>query len=107
MSDKKFMFIYHGGDKPPPATEEEGKAEMARWQQWMDGIGDKLTDPGAPAGKSHTVSQTGVAANGGANPVMGYSLVMASGIDEAIEMARGCPLVSDGGSVEVAEAMEM
>ena len=108
MADKKFMYIYHGGNgMTPPETEEARNAEMARWRTWMDGIRDHIDDEGAPAGQSHTVHRDGVRHDGGANPVMGYTLVHAADIDAAIEMAKGCPMVEDGGSIEVCVAMQM
>ncbi len=108
MADKRFMYIYHGGsDMRQPETDEARNAEMARWQSWMDGIRDHIADEGAPAGKSHTVSRDGVAHDGGPNPVFGYTLVNATDIDEAIAMAKDCPMVLDGGSIEVCEAMQL
>ena len=48
-----------------------------------------------------------VADNGGSNPVSGYGLFEAAGLDDAIAKARGCPILADGGSVELAEALDM
>jgi hypothetical protein len=33
--------------------------------------------------------------------------VTADSIDKAVEMAKGCPILADDGSVEVAEALQM
>lgn len=102
----KFIFAYHGGGKPE--TEEEGKAAMAAWQAWMTQHAEAFTDPGAPVGLSKTVSASGVADNGGANPLSGYTLVEAPDVDAACEIARGCPILdSPTGSVEVAPIMDM
>ena len=102
----KFMFIYHGGGRPE--TPEEGERVMAAWGAWMEGLGAALADPGNPAGMSKTVSVDGVADNGGSNPVSGYTLVNAPDMDAAIEMAKGCPILEGGGgTIEIAEAMEM
>lgn len=102
----KFIFAYHGGKAPD--SEEEGKMIMAQWNEWFGKIGADLVDPGAPLGKSHTVSKVGTKADGGANPVSGYTIVTASGYDAAIALAKGCPMVMDGsGSVEVAELIDM
>ncbi|WP_372885707.1 YciI family protein [Shimia sp.] len=102
----KFMYIYHGGGRPE--TPEEGEKVMAAWMAWMQGMGEAVIDGGNPAGMSKTVSVDGVADNGGANPVSGYTLVNAPDIDAACEMAKGCPILEGGaGTIEVAEAMEM
>lgn len=101
----KFMYIYHGGKAPE--SPEEGAKVMAAWTAWFEGMGAAVVDGGNPAGMSKTVSASGVAEDGGANPVSGYSLVNAADHDAAVEMAKTCPILSDGGTVEVAEAMEM
>ena len=101
----KFIFAYHGGSVPE--TPEEGQKVMAAWTSWMEGLGAAITDGGNPAGMSKTVSASGVANDGGPNPISGYTLVNADTIEAACDMAKGCPIIDDGGSVEVAEAMEM
>lgn len=102
----QFIFAYHGGKTPE--TPEEGEQVMAAWQAWMGGMGDALKIPGAPVGLSKTVSAAGVADDGGANPISGYSVIEAADMDTATEMAKGCPMVVSGeGSVEVAEILEM
>ena len=100
----KFVFAYHGGK--PPESPEEGEKVMAAWGAWFETLGSAVVDGGAPVGVSKTVSAGGVADGGGSNPLSGYSIVNADNIDAAVEMAKGCPIL-DGGSVEVAEAMDM
>ena len=103
---KKFIFAYHGGGDMPsdPAEIEQ---VMTAWQNWFEGMGDAVVDPGNPAGPSKTVSADGTEDNGGANPITGYSIVNATDIDAAVAMARGCPILSSNGSIEVAEAIPM
>jgi hypothetical protein len=102
----QFVFAYHGGKTPE--TPEEGAEVMAAWQAWMGGAGDAFTTPGAPVGMSKTVSAAGVADDGGANPLSGYSVVEVADMDAALALAKGCPMVVSGtGTVEVAEVHEM
>ena len=102
----KFVYIYHGGKMPE--TAEEGEREMARWMAWFGEMGESVVDGGAPVGMSSTVHSDGaVTPDGGANPVSGYSVVQANDLDAAIAMAKGCPVLAGGGSVEVAERIEM
>ena len=102
----KFMFAYHGGGMPE--TPEEGERMMAAWNAWYGEMGEALVDGGAPVGMSKTVSSSGVAGDGGSNPLSGYTVVEAADIDAACEMAKGCPMIGDGsGSVEVAPIIEM
>lgn len=102
----KYLFVYHGGKAPE--SPEEGQKVMAEWMAWFGEMGDAVIDGGNPLGQSSTVSGSGVAGDGGANPASGYSLVNADSLDAAIEMAKGCPMVKSGnGSVEVAECLDM
>jgi hypothetical protein len=102
----KYLFVYHGGKKP--SNPAEVKKVMDAWGQWFGSMGAAVIDGGNPVGKSSTVRPDGSIANdGGANPVSGYSLIEAPSLDEAHKKARGCPLLAAGGSVEVAEALDM
>ena len=101
----KFIYVYHGGKAPE--SPEEGAKVMAAWTSWLNDLGSAVVDGGNPAGMSKTVTANGVEDNGGANPMSGYTLVTAADQDAAMAMAKGCPILQDGGTVEVAEAMEM
>jgi hypothetical protein len=101
----KYVFAYHGGSSP--ASPEEYKQVMERWTAWFGKIGPSLADAGSPVGKSTTVSKSGVKNDGGANPISGYSFVNAANIEDAVKLAKGCPILDAGGSVEIAEAMGM
>jgi hypothetical protein len=48
-----------------------------------------------------------VSNDGGPNPASGYTLVEAPSLADAQKMAKGCPILAHGGSVEVAEALDM
>ena len=102
----KYLFVYHGGSRPD--TKEAQAQVMAAWGQWFGSMGKAVIDGGNPVGKSSTVRSNGsVAHDGGANPASGYSLIEAASLDDALSMAKRCPLLSAGGSVEVAQAMDM
>ncbi len=102
----KYLLVYHGGSHPE--SKEAQQKVMAAWGQWFGSMGKALIDGGNPVGKSSTVRSDGtVVKDGGANPVSGYSLVEAASLDEALAKAKGCPLLAAGGSVEVAQAMDM
>jgi hypothetical protein len=102
----QYLFTYHGGHTPE--SPEEGQKVMAEWGAWFANMGDAVAVPGAPVGASSTVSASGVADGGGANPVSGYTVVTAEDMDGATALAKACPILkNDGGSVEVSEVMEM
>ena len=102
----KYLFIYHGGSKPD--NDADMSAMMDAWGQWFGSMGTAVIDGGNPVGMSSTVESDGsVKNNGGSNPASGYGLFEASSLEEALEMAKVCPVLSVGASVEVAEAIDM
>lgn len=101
----EYMFAFHGGAMPD--TPEEGEKVMAAWGAWMEGLGANMVNPGNPVGMSKTVSASGVADDGGSNPLSGFTIVKADSVEEACKMAASCPIIDAGGSVEVAPIVEM
>lgn len=101
----KYIFAYHGGKSFE--TKEEGAEHMVKWRSWSEGLGEAMIDPGMPISESKTVSQDGVIDDGGANPLSGITIVQASSFDAAVAMAKKCPHVDIGGTIEVAQAMQM
>ena len=103
----KFVFAYHGGSGMPE-TQAEQAAIMEAWGQWCGALGDAVVDGGAPTGAARTVGPDGAATDGGgANPLTGYTVIEAADLDAATEIARGCPVLAGGGSVEVAQTIDM
>ena len=103
MSD--YVLAYHGGSKPE--SPEEGAKHMANWKAWVSDLGDAVVNPGTPLGKSRIVSSGGVSDDSGADPMSGFSIVKADSMDAALEMAKTCPFLELGGTIEVAQVMEM
>jgi len=102
----KYLFVYHGGKNPE--TEAEVKKVLDDWGNWFGSMGAAVIDGGNPVGQSSTVNPDGsVSGNGGANPASGYSLIEAGDLDDALAKAKGCPILASGGSIEVAEAIDM
>ncbi|MBI2718763.1 MAG: hypothetical protein HY245_16350 [Rhizobiales bacterium] len=102
----KFVFAYHGGGRP--STPEEGKKVMDAWRAWFGSMGAAVIDGGNPVGKSSTVKSDGsLVGGGGANPISGYSLIEAASLEDAHKKAKGCPILKAGGTIEIAQAMDM
>jgi hypothetical protein len=102
----KFLYVYHGGGMPE--TKEEQARAMDLWGKWFAGMGAAIVDGGNPVGKSSTVlGDKSVVGNGGANPSSGYSIVQAETLEDALTMAKGCPILLHKGSVEVAPIIDM
>jgi hypothetical protein len=101
----KYLFVYHGGGQPPA---DQQQAVMDAWIGWFASMGSAVVDGGNPVGKSSTVKPDGsLAPSGGANPASGYSLIEASSLDDAHKKAKGCPILKAGGSIEIAQCMDM
>jgi hypothetical protein len=58
-------------------------------------------------GMSKTVSADGIADDGGSNPLSGITIIQADAMEEALEMAKACPHIGIGGTIEVAQVMQM
>jgi len=102
----KYVFAYHGGSAPKDPA--EGKKVMDAWGAWFGALGASVLDAGNPVGKSSTVKSDGkLQEGGGANPISGYSLIEASSLEDAHKKAKGCPLLKAGGTIEIAQAMDM
>lgn len=102
----KYLLVYHGGSTPQSKAEQD--KVMQSWRSWFGGLGSAVVDGGNPVGKSTTVAANGsVVGNGGANPASGYSILDAKDEADAIRMAKGCPILAAGGSIELAPIMAM
>jgi hypothetical protein len=101
----RYVYAYRGGTMPE--TDAEREAVMAAWGAWLGGMGDAALDPGNPFGPSSTVAADGTVVDGGAAGLGGYSIVAADTLAAAAAMAKGCPILDAGGSVDVYEVMEM
>jgi hypothetical protein len=99
-----YLLAYRGGAMA--ATEEERQAAMAAWGGWFQTLGSAVVDAGNPFGASTAVG--GAAGNGAApSGLTGYSVLSADSLAAAGELAKGCPVLASGGSVEVYETIEI
>lgn len=97
-----YLLAYHGGGMPE--DEKEIARVMAAWGTWYQKLGKAIVDGGNPIGRAKTIASTGrVTRGGGKNPVTGYTIIKARDIEAAAKLAKGCPVLKSGGSIEVAE----
>ncbi len=102
----KFLIAFHGGKNPE--TKEAGMAHMQAWNKWLDDMGEAALDRGQYVGMSKTVSQDGVANDGGSNPIKGIMTMQADDEATALKHCANCPhITSMGGTIEIAPIMEM
>ncbi len=100
-----FLLLYSGGGGNMAPTEEERQAIFQAWGAWFGSLGSNLVDGGNPftpyaksiaSDGSVSNSVPGVQANG-------YSIIKADSLDAAVQAAKGCPVLRDGGNVTVYE----
>jgi hypothetical protein len=92
--------------KPSPAEMQE---MYGKFSAWMEKWKDALVDPGGRLGGGKLVASEDVKDGPFVEVkelVGGYMIVSAETLDQAIEVARGCPgLVRPGSGVEVIEIL--
>lgn len=101
----KYVLVYKGGGVPE--SEEEGQKVMAAWGAWFGSMGAAVSDGGNPFGPSKLVASDGAVSDGAPSALTGYSILDASSLAEATALAKGCPVLADGGSVEVYETFDV
>ncbi len=94
---KKFVFLAHGEMERTPETQE---AHI----KWWSSIQDNVVDSGNPLFNGLNVAKDGSVSEiaDDAEPSLGYSIVQAASIDEAVELLTDCPM-----DMWVYEAMPM
>jgi hypothetical protein len=101
----KFVLVYTGGAMA--ATPEEQQKAMEAWMGWFGSLGDAVVDHGNPFGQASTIASDGSSSDGGAAGLSGYSIVEADNLAAAGDMAKGCPVLANGGGIQIYEAMPM
>lgn len=98
-----YLLAYTGGSGMAE-NEADREAAMAKWGQWFQALGPAIVNPGNPFGASASIAAAGRdgAAKTGLN---GFSIIAADSLDAASELAKGCPVIDDGGTVDVYEAI--
>jgi hypothetical protein len=98
-----YLLLYRGGSMPE--SEAEQKAVMQEWMTWFSGLGSAVVDGGNPfTPNASTISKDGKISAGSGGPMpSGYSILKANSLDEAVGMAKGCPVLKGGADVMVFE----
>ena len=110
---KEYLFLFRGGEMPE--APEESQKHMQQWMQWMGDLATQGKFVGA-----QPLDKTGKQVKGnnklvtdgpfmeGKEMVGGYLICKANSYDEAVEISKGCPILSfDTGIVEVREIQEL
>ena len=112
---KDFLLVFRTDIAAMPKRSPEEMQEMTkRWMDWIGSIAaqNKLTDKGNRLVHTGKVLQPGNVITDGPyteikESIVGYSIVKTNTEEEAIELAKGCPILTKGGNVEVREISAM
>lgn len=112
---KDFLFVYRNDFKNQPVgSPEEMQAVTKKWMDWIGGIAaqNKLSSPGNRLiSDGKVVRPNNVVTDGPYTEIKeligGYSIVKVETMEEAVELAKGCPIFEFGGNVEVREINPM
>ena len=93
----QYVLTFRGQAGRRLTAEEEG-----RWPTWFGEINDSIADFGNRVGQVREVG-------GGrqrSDALSGYIVIHADSLDGAAAVAGGCPILEQGGSVEVGEIVQ-
>jgi len=88
-----YLFTFRA-----PADYAPSAGAFNAWAAWQHRLGARLKDRGNPAFAAATVG-----ASVADTTLGGYSLIRAGNLDAAAALARSCPLLLQGGAVEICE----
>jgi hypothetical protein len=100
-----YVLVYSGGGMPQ--TEAEQQAVMAAWGAWYEGLGQAVVDGGNPFGLSTSVGADGTVSQGAPSALSGYTVISSNSLDAATEHAKSCPILADGGRVDIYETFQI
>jgi hypothetical protein len=117
MSNEKqeYLLLFRGAsDWYKELSPEELQQVMGKVKAWFDGLSEKgILKGGQPLGAEGRI----VSGKGGRTisdgpfaeskeTIGGYTIILADSLDEAVQIAQGCPPLIVGGSVEVRPVLE-
>ena len=110
----EFSLIFRSAQDPDVQfSPEQMQGVLKQWRDWIGGIAaqDRLANPGNRLGFDAAVVRDNVVTDGPYAEIKeilsGYIIVKANTIDDAAEIAKGCPILEVGGNVEVRDIIPM
>jgi len=112
---KNYALIFRGGMDFATASPDDIQNAMLKWKTWMDKLaedgryipgGHRLGGPAAVVTGSQRLVTDGPFTEG-KEVVGGFIAIKAADLDEAVMIAKGCPIQEFDGSTEVREVASM
>jgi hypothetical protein len=116
MSD--FVYLFRSTPEAQAramGTPADAQQSLKKWLSWVAELQSKgqLKDPGRPLDRGGSVvsGATKLVTDGpyaeSKDVVLGFMIVQARDLPEAVEISKGCPIVEGGGSVEIRPVIPM
>lgn len=112
---KDFLLIFRNDfQSMAPQSPDALQATLKKWMDWKGSIAaqNKMADAGnrlEPTGK--VVRSNNIITDGPYTEIKetigGYIAVKATSLEEAVELAKDCPILASGGNVEIREISAM
>jgi hypothetical protein len=101
----QYIIIYLGGNKP--SSPEEGKQNFLKYMDWLSSLGDSAISPTNPLKNTNTVNSDGTVTVGSTTNMSGYTIIETDSVETALSIAKTCPFLDIGGTLEVSELVKM
>lgn len=101
----QYCITYLGGEKP--SSPEAGKQQMSKYMTWLSSLGKSAVSPANPLKDTNTVNSDGSITKGSITSMSGYTIIESDSMESALSVAKSCPFLETGGSLEVSELMQM
>jgi hypothetical protein len=107
---REFVYLFRAseeGRREAMGTPERAQRSMQAWLSWIRELeaGGHLASPGQPLAPTGAVVRKDAVIDGphveAKDLVLGFIVVRARDLAHACELAKACPMVAGGGSVEV------
>lgn len=101
----QYIIAYLG--TPKSSSPEENQQHMAKYRAWLASLGDTVVSPANPFKNTSTINSDGTIESGGASTMSGFTIIEAESEEAALSIAKACPYLEVGGTLEVSELMQM
>jgi hypothetical protein len=112
---EKFMLLFRNDNTTDfMPTPEERQATMQKWIDWLNTVAAQgnLVDKGKRLDDDGKVVKPGNLITDGPyteskESIGGYTVIQTGSLDEAAAIAKGCPILTVGGNVEIRRVIDM
>ena len=101
----QFILVYLGGDQP--SSPKKGAEHRSKYRDWLSSLGDAVVSPANPLKNTCIVNTDGTVTNASSSTMSGYTIIEAGSTDAALSIAKACPFLDIGGTLEVSELIVM